>query len=178
MEIQSENLEFGEQLQAPKKPQFLTILCILSFICCGFLFIATVYGIIMNTPENQMENIERMREFSPAGADKMEQALLEQQNSVMGQIQPYLNLLFILLSFLGVLQMFNLKKMGFYIYTFAELFPMVLMFFSSKEMVGMLKLSMGEESGETAAYLGIAIVLFFDLAFVVMYGLNLKHMKN
>lgn len=177
MEIQSENLEFGEQLQAPKKPQFLTIICVLSFITCGFLFLATIYGMIMNTPENQMENIERMREISPAAADKMEQALIDQQNSVMGQIQPYINLLFVLLSFLGVLQMFNLKKMGFYIYTFAELFPFVFMLFSSKEMVGILKISMGEESGEAAAYLGMAILLFFDLAFIVMYGLNLKHMK-
>jgi hypothetical protein len=73
--------------------------------------------------------------------------------------------------------MYHLKKTGFYIYTFAELFPLVFMFFSSKETVGILKISMGEESGEMAAYLGMAVVLVFDLAFVVMYALNLKHMK-
>ncbi len=177
MEIQNENIEFNEQAMAPKKPQFLVILCILSFICAGFVFISTIYGVIMNTPEKQMENIERMREFSPAGADQLEQALIEQQNSVMGQIQPYLSILFVLISFLGVLQMYHLKKTGFYIYTFAELFPLVFMFFSSKETVGILKISMGEESGEMAAYLGMAVVLVFDLAFVVMYALNLKHMK-
>ncbi len=110
MENQIDTQFSQEAEMQPKRPQFLTVLCILSFICAGLMFLFSVIGIAMNSPEKQLENIEQMRQFSPATADQFEAQLMEQQNSVMGKIQPYLSLLFLIVGVLGVIQMYNLNK--------------------------------------------------------------------
>lgn len=162
-----------DNLSAPKRPQFLTILCVLSFICVGLVIVMTVFGIIMNTPERRAQQVEQMRQISPAQAEQLEIAFAEQESSTMAKIQPYLSILFEIISLLGVIQMFNLKRIGFYIYAAVELLPYSLLLFSK----GGVSLQMGG-LGETAAMVAIAVFVLFDIAFVVMYGLNLKHLKK
>ena len=173
MENQDENTLVNDMENTGKRPQFLTVLCVLSFICVGLMIVMTLWGMVMNTPERMAENIEKMREFSPAQADKMEAAIEEQANSTMAKIQPFITILIEIISFLGVFMMFNLKRMGFYIYAAIEILPYSLMLFgsgkSSVEMGGL---------GEGAAMAMIVIAILFDIGFVVMYGLNLKHLKK
>lgn len=176
MENQFDNTlvnEFGDQ---PKRPQFLTVLCILSFICAGLMFVITLFGVITNTPEKQQEQIEQMRQFSPATAEQFEATLLEQQNSVMAKIQPYLTILLILVSVFGVVQMFNLKKTGFYLYLAGELIPYIFMIVGGKQAMSM----MGSMGGavETAAIAVFVLMFVFDAVFIAMYAMNLKHMKQ
>ncbi|MDQ2177681.1 hypothetical protein [Marinifilum sp. D714] len=72
------------------------------------------------------------------------------------------NCLFAILSLLGVFMMFKLKKNGFYLYTFANVFwllvPLALIDFNA--MMGM-------------TMIGAIITALF----VIMYAVNLKHMK-
>lgn len=175
MENQFENTLSNEMGDQPARPQFLTVLCILSFIAAGLMFVMTIFGIITNTPEKQQEQIEQMRQFSPATAEQFEATLLEQQNSTMAKIQPYLTILLILVSVLGVIQMFNLKKTGFYLYLAGELVPYLFMIAGGKQAMSM----MGSMGGavETMAIAAMVLMLVFDIVFIVMYALNLKHMK-
>ena len=173
MENQDETVISNEVVAEPKRPQFLTILCVLSFICVGLMIIMTLFGILMNTPEKRAEQIEQMRQISPAQADKMEQMYDAQENSTMAKIQPYLTILFEIISLLGVIQMFNLKRIGFYIYAAVEILPYSLILFSGDGM----SLEMGG-LGKGAAMAIMTVLVLFDLTFVVMYGLNLKHLKK
>jgi len=177
MENQFDNTLVNEIEGGSKRPQFLTVLCVISFVWCGIAFLLGIYGIIANTPEKMQESIENMRKFSPSGAQEMEEQAIEQQSSTMGKIQPYLNIAFLLVSFLGVLQMFNRKRMGFYIYAAAELIPYIFIIIGGKQAMAMMG-SMGGATSQAAAMVMMILMVIFDLAFVVMYGVNLKHMNK
>jgi hypothetical protein len=175
MEATTDNQNMGEIL-APKRPQFLTVLCVLSFIMCGFGLLSGIYGIIKNTPENMQESIERVREMSPEMADTMEQQMIAMQESTYGQISPYLNFVWLLLSFLGVFMMWKLQKKGFYIYIAGELLPYIAMLAGGKEAMAMMG-GMGGGMIQGAVMIMMILMFIFDAAFIVMYGMNLKHMK-
>lgn len=176
METPTENT-FSMEMMEPKRPQFLTVICVLSFIMCGLSLLGGIWGIIRNTPENMAESIEQMRAVSPQMADQMEQQMTEMQESTYAQISPYLNFIYILLSFLGVMMMWKLKKKGFYVYLAGELLPYVGLLLAGKQAMAM----MGAAGGGMAQTMGIVIMVFmlvFDAAFIVMYALNLKHMNE
>jgi hypothetical protein len=66
-------------------------------------------------------------------------------------------------ALVGSVMMWKLKKMGFYVYVIAEIAPVV---------------AMAVLLGGTAFSGATAIMsMILPVAFVVMYGLNLKHMK-
>jgi uncharacterized Tic20 family protein len=176
MEVANENQAFDEAMKESARPQFLTVLCVLSFIWCALSFVYQVYSLVNNTPENMREKIEKMREISPESADKLEKNLDEMQDNGMMQVSAYLNISFTLLSFLGVLMMWKLKRSGFYIYTIAELIPYVVTLLVSSKSANML-------NSMPSTYKNIAIVflifmVLFDIAFIVMYGMNLKKMDK
>ena len=108
---------------------------------------------------------------------EMENQLLEQQGSTMAKIQPYLNIVFLLVSFLGVLQMFNRKRIGFYIYAAAELIHYIFIIIGGKQAMAAVG-SLGGGAIQAAAMVMMVLMVLFDLAFVVMYGVNLKHMNK
>jgi len=173
MENQIDNVVTDELIVTPKRPQFLTILCVLSFVCVGLVIVMTLWGIVMNTPEKMAEQIEQIRQISPSRAEMMETAMAEQESSTMAKIQPYLSILFQVISLLSVIQMFNLKRIGFYIYAAVELLPYTLLLFTGNKM----SIQMGG-IGEGAAMAIMVVFVLFDLAFVVMYGLNYKHLNT
>jgi hypothetical protein len=67
--------------------------------------------------------------------------------------------------------MWQMKKTGFYLYLVGELAPLALSFL----MLGSIGAASGLAGGAMAAAGAIAAI--FPIAFVVMYALNLKHMK-
>ncbi|MGE0566926.1 MAG: hypothetical protein AB7O73_03170 [Bacteroidia bacterium] len=177
MEENQSTLEMNDNMdeQAKPIPQFLKVLCILSFIGVGLMVLLSVVGLITNTPEKMEQQIEQVREISPSAADQMEEAYLESQNDAWAQAQPYLGIIWQLITLVGVIQMFNLKRLGFYIYTAAELIPDIIGMFGSKKAMAMVS-GMGGAM-EAAAITVLIFTLVVDIAFVVMYGMNLKHMK-
>lgn len=175
METQIDN-SFEQAMQEPKRPQLLTVICILSFIMCGLSFVGGIWSIIQNTPENMAESIEQMRNFSPEMADKMEQQMIDMQDNTYMQISPYLNFVYILLSFLGALMMWKLQKKGFYLYLAGEVLPYLGFIVAGKETMAMMG-SAGGGAGQIAGALMIGLMLLFDAAFIIMYAVNLKRMN-
>ena len=174
METSIDN-SFEQAMQEPKRPQLLTVICILSFIMCGLGLIGGVWNIIQNTPENMAESIDKMRSFSPEMADKMEENMAAQDNVYM-QISPYLNFVYILLSFMGALMMWKLQKKGFYIYLAGEILPYLGFIVAGKETMAMMG-GPGGGSGQMAGMVVVGLMLLFDVAFVIMYAVNLKKMN-
>ena len=82
---------FSEEMMEPKRPQFLTVICVLSFIWCGLSVVMGIWSIIQNTPERMAENIEQMRAVSPQMAEQMEEQMIAMQESTYAQVAPYLN---------------------------------------------------------------------------------------
>lgn len=176
METPIENT-FNTDLMEPKRPQLLTVICVLTFVMCGLSFLGGIWNIIQSSPEKMAEGIEQMRAYSPEMADQMEQQMLEMQVSTYAQVAPYINFIYILLSFLGAFMMWKLKKKGFYVYLAGELLPYIGLIFSGKQAMAM----MGSAGGSTAQVAGAAIMAFmviFDAAFIIMYAVNLKHMND
>lgn len=161
-------------IQKPKRPQLLTVLCILSFIMCGISVLSNIYSLYQNQPEVMQKNIEQMRAFSPEMADKMEDQILAMADNPYMKIAPYLTFVYILVSFLGVIMMWNLKKNGFYIYAIAEILPYTGFIFMGKNSLSMMS---GGFGGATAGMILIIVMVVIDLVFVGLYAKNLKEMR-
>jgi hypothetical protein len=142
---------------------------------CGISFLSGIWGIYQSTPEAMQKNVEQLRSYNPDMADKMEDQMIEMQNNPYSKVAPYLGLAYTLLSFLGVLMMWNLTKRGFYIYAIAEILPYTSFVFMGKNSLAM----MGPPGGNnTAIAMGVMIVMVIvDIVFVAMYSRTLKEMK-
>jgi hypothetical protein len=81
-----------------------------------------------------------------------------------GQIDYIINAVCVIICLIGVLMMWKLKKTGFYIYVVGEIAPAI---FSFALLGGFGAL------GTMAMIAG----LIFPIAFIIMYALNLKHLK-
>jgi hypothetical protein len=176
METPIDSTTNSEFLSQPERPQFLSVLCILTWIACGFLFITTVWGALFQpTPEEQYEQIEKMREISPEAADQMELAF-EKQGEGNLIISTILNLLAIGFCSFGAYRMWNLFRNGLYIYIAGEVVPYFGFLFGGTEALS----AMGSLSGMGSAMVGVAVALMviLDLAFVIMYAANLKYMRR
>ena len=160
----------------PKRSQFLQVLCILSFIMCGISLLSGIWGIYQSTPEAMQKNIEQVRSVNPEMADQMENQLIEMQDNAYSKISPYLALVYTLISFLGVMMMWNHVKKGFYIYAIAEILPYTGFIFMGKNSLSM----MGPPGGSSAIIGMVVMVLMIiiDLVFVAMYAKNLKEMTK
>lgn len=140
-----------------KRPTFLTVLCILSFIAAGISIIASILGFVgMQAAESMMGSMESSME-SMAALPGMEEAAALWK---FAKVLLFVGIGCTILALIGVLQMWKLKKAGFYLYTAAQVIGLIV----PVALVGMVGMS----------YFGLVI----SIAFIVMYGLNLKHMTK
>jgi hypothetical protein len=162
---------------APKRPTFLTVLCILSFIGCAWYAFSGITGYFtlkamapasasvseeMNTAMDEALAGENMSDAEREMAGALGDALGgltdfgAMANSSLAQG------LLCLLIVAGVWMMWNLKKTGFYIYTVGQLAYVIVPFV----LVG----------GMAGGLMGI-IGAIFPVLFIILYALNLKHMS-
>jgi hypothetical protein len=142
-----------------QRPAFLKILCILSFIMCGLWIVIFLFGwlISMNISAESISPVwERILTQEPrlAGIDPM---------VFMSEVSK-LCLYFLLaniVSLVGVMMMWRMNKIGFFIYVAAEL---ATNFFSLNV----------EIPNEQKSYVGLIFYLIIDIAFFVLYAMNLK----
>jgi hypothetical protein len=161
-------------IEVPKKrPTFLTVLCILSFIGSGgFGLLNSVYQYATfesSYPQKSEQLSIALEQLEDAEMDSgfiynnAQNGLIQLEKMSQNlELITGANCLFALLSLLGVFLMFKLKKNGFYLYLGANLFwllvPLALIDFDSTLLMTMISL------GITAL-------------FVILYSLNLKHME-
>ena len=115
-----------------QRPTFLTVLCILTFIATGLMLLFGLIGLVAAGA------IESFSQYLPTGADS-------------GIFKSIITLVLVAASLYGAIQMWKLKKLGFYIYAGANVIMLVL---------------------------GFSIwSLIITAAFIVMYYLNVKVME-
>jgi hypothetical protein len=174
MENTTEPTTTAAFLPEPARPQFLSVLCILTWISCGILFITTVWGVAFKpSKEEQYEQIEKIREMSPEAADKME-AVLEKQDGTSELLGTALSLIAIGLSAYGAYLMWQLRRRGFYFYVAGEVLPYLGFLTGGAEAMAAL----GSIGGGATASILIGIMVILDVVFIAMYAMNLKHMRN
>lgn len=146
---------------APKRPTFLTVLCILSFVAAGFSIIGGGLGLAAGAAveSGALSDLAAQSGDSDAMA-QMEAAMGEVEEATGGVSLTTLfgvGLVLTLVGLVGVIMMWKLKKTGFYVYTGAQVAGIV------------APIAMGGEFGMMGT--------LFSVLFIVLYGLNLKHMS-
>lgn len=141
---------------APKRPTFLTVLCILSFIAAGF----SIIGGLMMGAGSAIVNSAAVQDAvasDPDAAAGMENASAVMAEAGLSTGAIWLGVALTVIGLIGVIMMWKLKKTGFYVYTGTQVLGIVL------PMV----------MGAGFALWGTV----FAVLFIVLYGMNLKHMS-
>lgn len=156
-----------------RKPAFLIVLCVLTFIGSGWGVMSNLFSMFMAgivNPDVQIEQFsevigafENQRSFSMLSGfidSSMQYAMAEAAHAKEIAIVSFV-LEFISLT--GAILMFQLRRLGFYFYAAAQvLLLFVLPYFVGFQLVALVIMFLS----------GI-----FTLLFIVLYGLNLKYMK-
>jgi hypothetical protein len=171
----NEIIEIDEQSHE-KRPKFLLILTILSFISIGYSTLGNLMSIIggkmdedtlnetkvqITTTINEMDNTGSVGEFTKSFL-RWSMDLMEATNEKF-ILHNMLSILILIVGFAGVLLMFKGKKIGFHIYITYSIFYSILIYilmppsFYTNLMVG--------------------FNLFISAIFVILYSMNLKWMK-
>lgn len=156
------DLDIQEQKQTGV-PTFLKVLCILTFVGAGIGVLSGIYSLFMNN------FAIRTLESSPVFTNMGEYVTLMKK---WGMLLALLNLLGAVFCLVGALVMWKLKKVGFYIYVLGQILPFIGLY----GLMGGMTPNMG---GIMSGFMLIGQVagFIFPLAFIIMYGVNLKHMK-
>lgn len=162
--------------ELPKRSQFLTILCVLSFVMCGLKLLTSIYSVYQNSPAAMQKSIEQVRQIKPEMADQMENNMIEMQNNTYLKLSPYFEIIYTLLSFMAVVMMWNFKKNGFYLYSIVEIIPYISLFFVSSKSISIPGLS--SSSASSIMLFGTIVMILIDLVFVYLYFRNLKEMNK
>ncbi len=173
MEQEIHPSEYGNN-QETKRPKFLTVLCVLSFIALGFSIIGLLATFANGKPSDDqietayMQSQQMASEFRAKGttwaADFIEQAAelaSHQQKNYWKTVGT--NALITVTGFIGVLWMFKGKKLGFHLYIIYNL------------------LSVGASFLIVPAHMvqlpTVIMSLIFSGLFVYLYSKNLSWMK-
>jgi hypothetical protein len=163
----SENLDNMNAGEA-KRPTFLTVLCILTFIGSGLGVLGGILGLLGSSV---------LATFAPAGGTVLVSVL---------------SLLASVLCLFGAIQMWGLKKMGFMLYLGGSVLSLIVGIMNvmtvgaAMDEINEMTADMGGEMSQvndamsnvasTAAWTGFAMSLVITLVFVLMYNANRKHL--
>ncbi len=164
---------------APKRPTFLTVLCILSFIGGAWGVIGGAMNMFTGpaTEAAMSEMSARMDEAKTQLGDEMgDQAGSEmvggmldgamemaQKAAANAKAIGISNIVLSIVSLLGVWMMWNLRKNGYWLYVLATLGGLAVpLIFLGVNFMSILSVGFG----------GLIGVLF-----IILYGVNLKHMR-
>jgi hypothetical protein len=147
----------------PARPQFLSVLCVLTFIWSGLVILVYALFSMCLTFSEETANtfVEKMTESNPTIniSDPVEFC---HQIGMVG----LLGLLAKICTLVGAIMMWRLNKIGFFLYVIAEL---------STYFFG-LDVNASSEEGKSYGLLIFTIII--DLVFVGMYAMNLKYMNK
>ena len=168
-----ENLEVENE--KPKRPTFLVVLAVLSYISIGIGGIGLLFTLI-NGPSSQeqleqqeAQLYESIQTLNESGMDDFVRIIetSSQQAKYINNEAFYsfniLNLIALIIGFIGVFMMMRLKKIGFHLYVAYSLLPVIISYaiIPSNLIIG----------------ISIIFSVILSAIFCVLYGLNLKHME-
>jgi hypothetical protein len=160
MEMNLNDTTSAEVQEAPQRPEMLKILCILSFIMCGLLLIAYSVGTMFISLKAETINQvwDKVVESNPQFADRDPVEFFHE----FGMICLY-GLIATVFSLIGVIMMWRLDRIGFFIYTVAEL------------ATNLFSMSGDNESRSLG---GTIFMVLLDLVFIILYFTQLKAMTR
>lgn len=162
-----------ENNSTTERPTFLTVLCVLTFIGSGFALLSGIYNYAMAPMAAEMTEEALQKAEDQLAYQEMNEGtatMLEETFSASLEMVEHastlalISILGALLSLTGAFLMFRLKRNGYYLYTLAQL----LLILAPMALVGF-----NFVTGASAIITGI-----FALLFIVLYGVNLKHLKG
>ncbi len=159
-----------------ERPQFLKVICTLSFIMCGLMILMGLFGLknLFLSPEEIMGSnpyLQTMQDNNPMAYQAMLDSMqYKNMNAIFSLITP-------LISLGGVILMWKMKKSGFYLYLVGEFLPYISIALTSGISAMYASVSTLGEQGTTIINVFIGMVVIFDILFVVLYAVNLKHLK-
>lgn len=164
---------FTEETNKVQRPVFLTVLCILTFIGSGWGILGNLYSVFTFGDINTSVQIEKytnmVGDMGQSGGGEFMESFLNSSIEAM-QIQAthareiaIINLVLNLISILGAVQMFYLRRPGFYLYVAAQ----VLLLFVTPYFTGF----------SMVVAMGMAAAAFVTLIFIILYAVNLKYLK-
>lgn len=147
-----------------KRPTFLTVLCILSFIAIGMGLIASLTQYFALVEKGNMLNnwvgTDNKDIAASFGALAAAFGLDFKKMAIAALIQAFISIPILI----GVLLMWKQRKIGFYVYVVSALIQPIIPLLMGIELLGDL-MTMAAWS------------LIVSIVFIVLYGLNLKHMS-
>jgi len=161
--------EDSNQSMSERRGQFLLVLAILSWVWIGISVLTNLttyiggidkFGQGIALYENEIEKTRTESEF----AAEMMEGSLPMMYKTLENFTPF-HLISIAVSLFGgitVFLMFKLKSIGFWLYLIY--------------CIGIVLVANTYIGGSTMASVGIAFDGLFSLAFIIMYGVNLKRM--
>lgn len=146
--------------ETAKRPVFLTVLCILSFIAAGFAILGYIAVIGLMGAASAVSGMasDMSSEMGAEMGDAMSAAMAATPGVGLTWAYIIVGFLTTIVGLFGVIKMWKLNKSGFMLYTGATVVSLIM---------GVVY------SGFAASIMGIVI----SAAFIVMYGLNMKHLK-
>ncbi|MBK6891700.1 MAG: hypothetical protein IPH00_00810 [Flavobacteriales bacterium] len=155
---------------APARPTLLTVICIISFIMGAWGVINGIQTVTTDQTAAIEEGRAKMEEakaqLGSGGRDgyRMMDSAMEMTERAAENAKPMgiAGVVLALISLVGVWQMWNLKKSGFWLYVLAA--------------IGGLAVPIVYLGGSMMALASVGFVGFFSLVFIILYAVNLKHM--
>ena len=147
-----------QEVKKTERPTFLTVLCILSYIGVGIAVITSLVAITAGKAGSMFMNAAKDIEGMETSGMETASKGLKYASTVSG-----VSLISALVVLVGVIMMWKLKKTGYYIYIVGEIAPVIASF---------LLIGMAGFFGGFMAMIG----LIFPVLFIILYGLNVKHM--
>lgn len=155
-----------------KRPTFLTVLCLITFVVSGYNLIMSIVGLFTSQTfdSGQMEEATRQLQDAMAGADpEMRTYLINALDAMQAMMQTGIDHALTLslaeivaasLSILGAFWMFKLRKKGFYTYIIAKIIGVAvpLAIFGFNILTGAL----------------YGFVALMGIVFIILYSINRK----
>ena len=159
--------------EAPKRPTMLTILCILSLLFNLFALWGGYQTGFTDAPTRDLEEartkmdelVEQVGEEAAGGFSTFAESTIGMHEHRVENAKAlgYRGILLALLNLSAVWLMWSLKKVGFWVYLVASVAGLV----PDALWLG----------GGPAAVLALSMMSVITLVFVILYAVNLKHMR-
>jgi hypothetical protein len=163
-----------EQPQRPNRPVFLTVLCILTFVNSGFLFLGVIINAISGKKSaDEMETV--MAQMTQSASQLRDQNMTWMADLIekMGRMAVYTNDLFYVmllvniltfgLCLAGAILMFTGRKIGFHAYVFYNI-------------IGIVAIYIAVPVNEVPSFI-VIINVILSAIFIFMYSRNLHWLK-
>ena len=172
------------QLLKNKRPTFLIVLCILTFIGCGWkiakniidcIYTCMIIGIkdTKHISHSVRTYTDALKEVAASDTTSHPDVSLESFNAVVDVFSSYfiyplaipmLQSLFLIISVIGAVLMFKLKRKGLYIYAVAQiLYFVVTLYFMGFSFWSLFFISPD---------------ILISLLFIILFAVNLKHIRT